>query len=134
LNINNLDPVKRRVVDRSPSSPFLAASMKNPEAKDEGEKKQEHSPLRSLAIILALILMLLVARLAPCLCAAQQAPSPAPPSANNTTRGPQNVIELASFLNTTISDELSTYHIPGATVAVVKDGSSSTPPGTGTLT
>jgi CubicO group peptidase (beta-lactamase class C family) len=96
--------------------------MTNPQAKDEGEKKREQSPPRSLAIILALILMLIVAGLAPCLCAAQQAPSPAPPSANNTTRGPQNVTELASFLNTTISDELSTYHIPGATVAVVKDG------------
>jgi CubicO group peptidase (beta-lactamase class C family) len=66
--------------------------------------------------------MLLAAGLAPCLCAAQQAPPPALLSANSTTRGPQNVTELASFLNTTISDELSAYHIPGATVAVVKDG------------
>lgn len=96
--------------------------MTNLEAKDEGEKRREQSPRRSLVIILALILMLLVAGLAPCLCTAQQAPPPAPPSANNTTRGPQNVTELASFLNTTFSDELSAYHIPGATVVVVKDG------------
>jgi len=95
--------------------------MTNSEAKDKGEKKRE-LPLRSLVIILALILIILIAGLGPCLCAAQQAPPPPPPSANNTTRGPQNVTELASFLNITMSAELSTYHIPGATVALVKNG------------
>ncbi len=85
-------------------------------------KKTRHSPPRSLVTILALIVMLLAAGLAPCLYVAGQAPPPTLLSANNTTRGPQNVTELASFLNTTISDELSTYHIPGATIAVVKDG------------
>jgi len=47
--------------------------MTNPEAKEEGEKKREQSPPRSLVIILALILMLLVAGLAPCLYVAGQA-------------------------------------------------------------
>jgi CubicO group peptidase (beta-lactamase class C family) len=79
--------------------------------------------LRSPVFTLTFVLLLLVAGFAPCLCAAQQAPAPsAPSSTSNTTRGPQNVTELASFLNTTINDELATYHIPGATVAVVKDG------------
>ncbi|MDD1720852.1 MAG: beta-lactamase family protein [Euryarchaeota archaeon] len=97
--------------------------MASLQANGEGKKEYAGPLRRSPVIALTLILLLLVAGLAPCLCAAQQTPSPsAPTSANNTTRGPQDVTELASFLNTTINDELDGYHIPGATVAVVKDG------------
>jgi CubicO group peptidase (beta-lactamase class C family) len=38
------------------------------------------------------------------------------------TRGPADPAELASFLNTTITAQLTNDHIAGATVAVVKDG------------
>ena len=78
---------------------------------------------RSPIITLMLVLLLLVAGLTPCLCTAkaQQPPSPAP-APNNMTRGPIDPAELASFLNTTITDQLTNDHIAGATVAVVKDG------------
>jgi CubicO group peptidase (beta-lactamase class C family) len=36
--------------------------------------------------------------------------------------GPTDPAELASFLNATITAELTNYHVAGATVAVVKDG------------
>jgi len=75
---------------------------------------------RSSLLVIALSTFLLLTGLAP-LCAAQQPSAPASP-ATNATRGPQNVTELASFLNTTMADELNTYHIAGATVAVVRDG------------
>jgi len=75
---------------------------------------------RSSLLIIALVMLLLVTGCAP-LCAAQQpSPTHTAPTANAT--GPQNVTELASFLNTTISNELDALHISGATVAVVKDG------------
>jgi CubicO group peptidase (beta-lactamase class C family) len=38
------------------------------------------------------------------------------------TRGPTDPAELASFLNTTMTAQLTNDHIAGATVAVVKDG------------
>jgi len=82
--------------------------------------------LRSSIITLTLVLLLLVAGLTPCLCSAQaqQLSSFPTPTANNVTltRGPTDPAELASFLNTTITAQLTNYHIPGATVAVVKDG------------
>jgi len=74
---------------------------------------------RSSPLIISIVTVLLITGLAP-LCAAQQPSSPVPTA--NATRGPQNVTELASFLNTTVNDELANDHIPGATVAVVKDG------------
>ena len=74
---------------------------------------------RSSPLIITIVTLLLITGFVP-LCTAQQ-PSPAPAPTINAT-GPQNVTELASFLNTTINDELNTLHIPGATVAVVKDG------------
>jgi CubicO group peptidase (beta-lactamase class C family) len=78
---------------------------------------------RSPVIALMLTLLLLVAGLTPCLCTAQAQQFPyAAPAAKNTTRGPTDPAELASFLNTTITAQLTNYHIPGATVAVVKDG------------
>jgi len=80
---------------------------------------------RSPFISLTLILLLLVAGLMPCLCTthAQQLFSPTPAAGNMTqTRGPTDPAELASFLNTTITAQLTSYRIPGATVAVVKDG------------
>ena len=76
---------------------------------------------RSSVIVITLVTLLLITGFAPYLCAAQQPSSPAPPAAN-TTRGPQNVTELASFLNTTITEQLAADHIAGATVAVVKGG------------
>ena len=73
---------------------------------------------RSSLIALTLVTLLLITGLAPYQCAAQQPPSPAAPAVN-ATRGPQNVTELASFLNTTIADELNAYHIPGAALAFI---------------
>jgi len=78
--------------------------------------------LRSALVVVALATLLLLAGLAPSLCAAQQAPATLAPSVNNTIRGLKDPVELAAFLNVTLNDELATYHIPGATVAVVKDG------------
>ena len=80
---------------------------------------------RSPFISLTLVLLLLVAGLMPCLCTTQaQQPFPSTPAASNMTltRGPTDPAELASFLNTTITYQLTNGRIPGATVAVVKDG------------
>ena len=75
----------------------------------------------SSPLIITIVTVLLITGCAP-LCAAQQpSPTHTAPTAN-TTRGPQNVTELASFLNTTITEQLAADHIAGATVAVVKDG------------
>src|SRR5215467_688218 len=38
------------------------------------------------------------------------------------TDGPNDPHELAAFFDGVLGQQLSTYHIPGATVAVVKDG------------
>ena len=73
---------------------------------------------RSSPMVITLVTLLLVTGLTP-LCAAQQPSSPVP---MHVTRGPQNVTELARFLNTTMAEQLENYGIAGATVAVVKDG------------
>ncbi len=78
--------------------------------------------LRSALVVVGLATLLLLAGLAPSLCAAQQAPATLAPAVNNTTRGLKDPVELAAFLNVTLNGELASYHIPGATVAVVKDG------------
>ncbi|HXY87604.1 MAG TPA: serine hydrolase domain-containing protein [Candidatus Acidoferrales bacterium] len=78
---------------------------------------------RSPVIALMLTLLLLVAGFTPCLCTAQaQQLTFTAPAANKVTRGPTDPAELASFLNTTITYQLTNGHIAGATVAVVKDG------------
>ena len=78
---------------------------------------------RSPVIALMLALLLLIAGLTPCLCTAQRLQSSSSTlAAKNMTRGPTGPAELASFLNTTITAQLTNDHIPGATVAVVKDG------------
>jgi len=82
-------------------------------------ERQRHDMHRSSLLIIALVMLLLVTGLAP-VCTAQR-PSTSASSAANAT-GPQNVTELASFLNTTITEQLAADHIAGATVAVVKDG------------
>jgi CubicO group peptidase (beta-lactamase class C family) len=85
--------------------------------------RETRMPTPRSPVITLVLILLLVAGLTPCLCAAQvhQPPSPTP-AANNTTRGPTDPDELTSFLNTTITDQLTNDHIAGATVAVVKDG------------
>jgi len=80
---------------------------------------------RSTFISLTLVLLILIAGLMPCLCSAQrQQFSSSTAAANNPilTRGPTDPAELASFLNTTITHQLTNDHIAGATVAVLKDG------------
>jgi CubicO group peptidase (beta-lactamase class C family) len=73
-------------------------------------------------IVVTLVTLLLLAGFIPSMCAAQQTPSTSNAAANNTTRGLKDPAELEAFLNQTIENELQTYHIPGATVAVVKEG------------
>jgi len=73
-------------------------------------------------IIVTLVTLLLLAGFIPSLCAAQQAPSTSNAAASDTTRGLKDPAELEAFLNHTIVNELQTYRIPGATVAVVKEG------------
>ncbi len=75
---------------------------------------------RSPLLIITIVTFLLITGFTP-LCAAQQ-PSLTPGASTTNATGPQNVAELASFLNTTITEQLAAEHIPGATVAVVKDG------------
>ncbi len=79
-------------------------------------------PHRSSFLIALILAVLLIGGLLPPLCAAQQSAPASAASAANATPGPQNVTELAVFLNTTMAEQLENYGIAGATVAVVKDG------------
>jgi len=78
---------------------------------------------RSPVIALTLVLLLLLTGFMPFLCTTQAQKLSSPTTAAiSTASGPTDPAELSSFLNTTITAQLTNYHIPGATVAVVKDG------------
>jgi CubicO group peptidase (beta-lactamase class C family) len=77
---------------------------------------------RSMALLLALVILLSLA--AP---VRAQAGAAAPGGPVTTTlpsgRGPADATELGAFLDSLLAQEMEEYHIAGAAVAVVKDGS-----------
>jgi CubicO group peptidase (beta-lactamase class C family) len=83
----------------------------------------------ALSVVGACVALLLAA-IAPAVASLAAAPQPsAAPTTTQVARvndipmdGPSDPAELASFLDGVLGQQLGAYHIPGATVSVVKDG------------